>query len=390
MHKQDWDFIAYDLDGTLTGMPGGGNVVYKNEITSHNSDCIQDEKFLNGIACANKTWIRMAYSFNTYSLYYPYSFYFYWTKITDSKNYSAYSAYSSSAQSYFALEVNQEYSLVHYSKFSGIDEISYYGTIFGLKLNEFVIIKHPVFGNKPSYVSIFSSMSSSESINPLNSSLNQNGDWYWDNQTNTLSYIVKNQFYSPFWDYDINFRASCSTPCVIKPTPPTTTSTTSNYTGVLNVTDTTTTRLNKYNTFQPLTEPYYSRPQNVFYWSNLSTWLEIAQPGWGGYTNGLPKDGDNVIIPSKAYVVVDCVLPKLKRLQIDGALEFENGRDHYLEVEIIMINGGQLIIGWENDPILSKVEIIFTGDSNSFQSADYSLMRTKGIGVIYLCFIAVF
>ena len=75
----------------------------------------------------------------------------------------------------------------------------------------------------------------------------------------------------------------------------------------------------------------------------------------------------------------------MKNFQIDGAVEFDNGRNHYLEVDMILINGGQLIIGWENDPILTDVKIIFTGEFDKVTINDlptgFDQIKAKGLGV---------
>ena len=75
--------------------------------------------------------------------------------------------------------------------------------------------------------------------------------------------------------------------------------------------------------------------------------------------------------------MVDTELPKLKSLRIEGILEFDNNRDHYLEVDHIFINCGQLIIGWENDPMLNKTEIVLTGEK--YLSKDVE-SKNKNIG----------
>lgn len=62
--------------------------------------------------------------------------------------------------------------------------------------------------------------------------------------------------------------------------------------------------------------------------------------------------------------MVDTELPKLRSLRIEGILEFDNSLEHYLEVDNIFINCGQLIIGWENDPMLNKTEIVLTGEKS--------------------------
>ena len=138
-----------------------------------------------------------------------------------------------------------------------------------------------------------------------------------------------------------------------------------------------------------LRAPVTSRPPDALYWSNLTTWYTVAI--YGGYRNSVdgilqpPSDYDSVKIPDGLYVVVDTVLPKMKYLEIAGIIELDNGRDHYLEANIIFINGGQLIVGWENDPILTNVTISITG--KKADAVDYLLpnkfttIAFKSIGV---------
>jgi len=74
----------------------------------------------------------------------------------------------------------------------------------------------------------------------------------------------------------------------------------------------------------------------------------------------------------------------LYNLKIEGILEFDDSIDHYLEVEMIFINGGQLIIGWESNPMKKDVKIVLTGKKSSlnFMLPDgFSLIGGKGIGV---------
>lgn len=89
-------------------------------------------------------------------------------------------------------------------------------------------------------------------------------------------------------------------------------------------------------------------------------------------------------IPKGLYVVVDCPLPRLKLLQIEGVLEFDNDRDHRLVTDMLFINGGQLIVGWENNPILRNVEIVLMGEKNDLNFTlpdDVSMVGGKAIGV---------
>ncbi len=83
----------------------------------------------------------------------------------------------------------------------------------------------------------------------------------------------------------------------------------------------------------------------------------------------------------------------MDKLQIDGAVEFDNRFNHYLEANMVLINGGQLIVGFENNPILTNVTLNLTGDLNTSVArrrralADtnftqgFSLIQGKGIGV---------
>ncbi len=77
-------------------------------------------------------------------------------------------------------------------------------------------------------------------------------------------------------------------------------------------------------------------------------------------------------------------MPQLDVLQIEGILEFDNEIDHYLSVNVIFINGGQLIVGWEDSPILTNVVITLTGELNSYNFTlpdQLSMIGGKAIGV---------
>jgi hypothetical protein len=197
---------------------------------------------------------------------------------------------------------------------------------------------------------------------PLDANANQNGDWYWDNTTRTLSYILINKNpNTPTFDFNIYFYAYfCQYLNCVPPVSP------------------------------ALKPPVIARSADYLNWSNPVTWRRIAEPGWGGFSDDpnsndtLPVDGDSVKIPSDVYVVVNCPLPTLKLLQIEGILEFDNGIDHRLVADMVFINGGQLIIGWEDNPILKDVEIVLTGekDSMNFVLPDQvSSIGGKAIGV---------
>lgn len=250
-----------------------------------------------------------------------------------------------------ALQSNQTYTLVYDHAERPINT-SFTGTFYGLLPNDYLIMNQQLNG-EPDVVELFG-QSANLSEFPLSYS-NRNGDYYWDNNTFTLSYILINDINrAPFIDYVVNLNVyKCRyAGCVTKSNPG-----------------------NKL--------PIKSRPGSALMWSHLSTWY-MGTPGWNGYVNStsftLPQNNQSVLIPAGMYVVVDCVLPKLHILQIEGYLEFDNGMDHYLEVDAIFIKGGQLIIGWETNPILTNVKIVMTGQKgvNDYDLSDE--LNAAGVG----------
>lgn len=354
-HRWDWDFIADDLDGSLTNTLTGGVVVFNGDLIKSNPNCINSTLFENGVVCPKKSWIRVAYTpvgseATTY--------------ITNSLNQTTFSPFLcarlTQQGSMFSLESNQTYTITHYDPLlTYATDLEYNSVVYGLKPSEYLIFEHPLSGSKPDRIYLINGLISNESTLPLMPNNNKNGDWYWNNLTNTLSVIIINDLkMEPFVDYNLWFSAeSCfGASCAGKP----------NYKISNQVT------LN-------------DRPENVLFWSQLSTWRSIATSEWGN-PNRLPIDNDQILIPAGVFVVVDCVLPKLKYLQIDGYLEFEDGRDQYLEVEMILINGGQFIIGWENAPITSEVKIVVKGELRTLNINNlpqgFDKIKGKGIGVL--------
>ncbi|CAF0814130.1 unnamed protein product, partial [Brachionus calyciflorus] len=356
LHRWDWDLVYDDLDGSLTGSTNNV-VVYNNNFTANNPNCTTDSRFINGTICKNtKGWIRFAYNNLDPSN----------VARTNVTNYAGQMATTPKLLKRLThklgfmtvLEANQEY-LFEFDDALYPTNVSYSSGFYNVEVGKWIIIKHRLW-KKPDRV-YFGSALQLESFIPLTNSM-QTGSWHWDNTTQFLSYIINNKNIAPFADYDVQFNAYvCRYVGCEPPIPP---------------------------GFKlPVTE----RPANALFWSNIATW-SFAEPGWGGYVGTkaagasyeLPRDGQSVKIPDGKYVVVDTKLPILKYLQIEGVLEFDNGLNHTLNAEMIFINGGQLIIGWEKDPILNNVEIILRGrkDSLNFQLPDgMSKIGGKGIGV---------
>lgn len=170
-----------------------------------------------------------------------------------------------------------------------------------------------------------------KSLEPLSQS-NDNGDWYWDNTTSEVSFIIINKFSTEkTFTYNIRILKCFFVDCIVPKIP----------------------------NNLPITSS--QKPDEILLWSDPLVWKEIAEPGYGGYYGnnqfGPPRELDKVKIPIGKYLLVDTPLPKLTSLEVEGYLELSPNISHKLEVENLVIRGGQLIIGWEDQPILTDVEI---------------------------------
>ena len=333
-------------------------------MTLKDPNCHINSGFDNGVSCERTEWIRFAYDTLQPNLVIE-------ANMTASNQGMASSIKRAKRLTYkhnggfmYALEANQRYTMT-FDEAAYPTNVSFNGAFWNLKPGQYVIMQL-VMRKKPdvvtfNYLYTSNTILSAESLNPLTQA-SPSGTWYWENSTLTLSFILSNTNTRPFLDIPISFAAyvcrflNCQLP--VSPA---------------------------------LLLPITARPANALFWSNISTWNAISFGGGFVYTqNGeaivrAPIDGDNVKIPIGIYVVVDTPLPKLKHLLIEGYLEFDNGRPHDLECEILLIDGGQLIVGWEHDPILTDVTISITGTKAEalpyFLSDQTTTIAYKSIGV---------
>ncbi|CAF4249716.1 unnamed protein product, partial [Rotaria sp. Silwood2] len=120
----------------------------------------------------------------------------------------------------------------------------------------------------------------------------------------------------------------------------------------------------------------------LFQFQNANSSVNLS---YSGIAYGLePGDDTSIYIPRGIWLVVNYPLPRIRSLRIDGVLEFEQGVDNTLIVDSILINGGQMIVGWPNKPLTSKVDIIINGSStiNVLLPNDAGSIGTKVIGVL--------
>ncbi len=360
LFRWNWDINLHDLDGSLTGYPNSSAVSAEN-ITLGDSNCHKNSAFDNGVSCEKTDWIRFAYNGLDPNLVLFANI----TKTIDKQMVTAPKRAKRLTHPngfMYGLEANQRYTM-EFDMAAFPTNVSFEGGFWNFKPGQYIIMQL-VMHKKPDVVDFnnqypVNSLVAAESLTPLTPS-SPYGSWYWENSTLTLSFIVGNNKTLPFLDIQISFTAyvcrflNCQPP--ISPA---------------------------------LLLPITARPANALFWSNLSTWNTISLNGGYVYLqNGVvraPLDGENVRIPQGYYVVVDTDLPKIKHLEIEGYLEFDNGRSHHLACDILLIDGGQLIIGWENDPILTEVTLSITGNKTNalayMLADDSTTIGFKSMGV---------
>ena len=86
-------------------------------------------------------------------------------------------------------------------------------------------------------------------------------------------------------------------------------------------------------------------------WSQRNTWLNDEPPG----------DGDTVVVPEDQTLLLDVQPPRLFALIVHGMMVFDR-RDINLDASYILVQGGTLEIGTEDDPFLNTTTITLHGD----------------------------
>ena len=76
-------------------------------------------------------------------------------------------------------------------------------------------------------------------------------------------------------------------------------------------------------------------------WSEVNTWLNDEPPG----------DGDSVVIPADQTLLMDVDPPRLQVVLVLGLFVFDR-RDLHLDAEYIVIQGGKMEVGSEEEPFL--------------------------------------
>ncbi|CAF3091006.1 unnamed protein product [Rotaria socialis] len=334
--RWQYDGLYLDEDGSLGNVPGA-MILSPDGLWNTSTLCSPTPNFLNAVTCPASVgnWIRFA--FNNANLDTSGQFLF----ITDSQNSneavvpSRHKRLTHPSGYMMDLLTNRVYSFSFQNANTSVN-LSYTGVVYNLVPGDYLIVQHGIEFMPDQVYTISSTSMAYQSSTPLSGATSNNGDWHYDNNTSLFSYIVKNPSSNTvFIDVTLVLNViKCQYPNCQPPIQP------------------------------GLQLPATARPANALYWSNDSDW-HFATQGYGGYGSVKPGNNTNIYIPFGIWLVVDYPLPCILSLRIDGVLEFEQGMDNILTANSILINGGQLIVGWPNNPLNSSVDIIITGSTTT-------------------------
>ncbi|XP_070541075.1 fibrocystin-L-like [Ptychodera flava] len=213
-----------------------------------------------------------------------------------------------------------------------VTNISYTGKFYNFEDEDFLLINHNLT-QKPDVFAITGEITNSTE-EMVTYDDNENGEYYFDNATRHLTYLISGKGVSSPTDRGVHLEVfRCYYKDCIKPVPP---------------------------------PPPAGRPDDAVKWSDDASWAGV-ESGWGGnYGNGVygpPRDGDDVQILPDLWMVADVALPNMNKLYIYGTLEIDDERNNVINATYIFIHGGRLVAGWsEDNPFSHKLHILLRGN----------------------------
>ena len=294
LQRWNWDNILLDKDGSLGGAPGDV-VVSRNNFTLYDPRCNIDKSttFINGILCSNSTtWTKLSiYSYYNYDSYYsPNAVVIINDKKREIESPKLPSQIKFPNSMMFAVESNRSYTI----RFKNVDPPAqqyYVISCENFAKTDYVIIKQELL-SRPT--DVYLNGYPPEVKSPLTSA-NKHLEWYFNNSTNVIEYMLKcyyNVFNVDYMSITVQYIRRPPTTTTTTTTTKTTTTTTiatkstvaTNNTVITNVTigtDTTTTTTTTTTTkvpdvYRECPERVRSRPQwdgnTTVYWNELDSW----------------------------------------------------------------------------------------------------------------------
>ena len=124
----------------------------------------------------------------------------------------------------------------------------------------------------------------------------------------------------------------------------------------------------------PPPEAPVTRPDTAIRWSNSSAWEELNMTR--------PSSNEEFSIPAGVWIIMDEDIPRLRRINIFGALEVEDTADRTIEADIVFILGGSFIVGRPDVPFTHNFELLLTGHHGT---PDQPMDNAANCGAKALC-----
>ena len=243
---------------------------------------------------------------------------------------------------------------MHFQNFPDVTNLSYDLSVWQINdVDDYVIISHN-FNNYPDAYKVHPDnelLSVNESLSQMPDENSLNGEFYWNNDTKVMSYILSGNDgrrgigVTSFDQTNPIEGERRAQPVVYRcfyrgcePPPP------------------------------PTIPP--GRPSSVYTWSSDSDWADMGM--------ARPADGEDLNLPAGVYLIIDEPNVTLGQVIINGAdptsmkrqsvypatIEIDDHRDHVFTASNIFLRGGQFRAG-EWGAYEHKLEIRLTGDSQS-------------------------
>ncbi|XP_040210575.1 fibrocystin-L-like [Rana temporaria] len=335
--RWEHEVVLTDMDGTLTGITGGKVVPASGLLDP--SQCSQHSDWSAGFpgSVCNATISFHRLAFNNPS---PSSLF--WKDVIISNSFGltvvpCLSKRLTHPNGWMALLPNTNSLNWYFSNVDFLTNIAYTATFYGFKSEDYVMISHNLT-QEPDMFQIIDVRNGS--MQPLTYDNNTNGDWYFNENTTTLTYLVSGK-------HKLHRRAVA---------------------GMLD-----TTMSNK-DVNLVVYQCYYKKciPPPPPVWTTRS----IRQTSLENNDNVL-KNGSTVIIPAGKWIIAEIDFLYVDKLIIYGVLELRNVTDNstvgsapsfktsVLSANYISIQGGMLIAGTETDPFQGELRIVLRGSHST-------------------------
>ncbi|XP_053372849.1 fibrocystin-L-like [Mercenaria mercenaria] len=369
VYEWEWEGIIFDMDGTAAGKSANSTVLPTSGSVPH--DCESDTEFGTGIRASvcppQHKWHRFA-------VHHIYPNYLKGSNLIIANEYGNSSIRFSKHRlthddGWMCALLSGSTYAIYFEPEERQNNLRFSGLLYDFQVGEHIIFKIKVndFPDKFSVNDIRKNMT----VDGINVTEGETGDWEWDNITKEISFLVKASHTDFKRSVDIPMslfvRKCVYKDCIPPPPPP---------------------RPPRPPPPKEIAPPK-TRPPGFQYWHDQTIW-NLTSDGYmtnvGEFGEIIPQDYQGVRILFNTWVFVNrSDIHKIGTLLLEGVLEFANipGAVFDIEADFIIIKGGRFIIGWPNNPFDAFAKITLRGNQSSphFHVGAGYTVGPKSIGV---------